>query len=147
MTTIDTRDFGRMELDENEFIDFRSPIYGYEHLKRFALLSDDEAGEGLVWLQSVDQPDVCFILIGPEVLGIEYEPVLPEEASTLLALEGSSPVYQLITVVPEDFKNTTVNLKSPIVINPANRFAAQVILDTDYPIRMPLFAGKEDEGC
>lgn len=146
MTTIDTRDFGRMELDESEFIDFRSPIYGYEQLKRFALLSDDEAGEGLVWLQSVDRPEVCFILLDPEALGLEYEPALPEETSGLLALEGD-PVYQLIAVVPQDFKDTTVNLKSPIVINPANRFAAQVILEADYPIRMPLFAGKEGEGC
>lgn len=146
MMTIDTRDFGRMELDENEFIVFRSPIYGYEHLKQFALLSDDEAGEGLMWLQSVEQPDVCFILLDPEAVGMEYTPEIPAEMRDLLALDGA-PVFRLIAVVPADFMDTTVNLKSPIVINVEKRYAAQVILEEDYPIRMPLFAGKEDDGC
>lgn len=144
--TIDTRDFGRMELDENEFIVFRSPIYGYEHLRRFALLSDDEAGAELTWLQSVEQPDVCFILLDPDAMGLAYEPELPAEVRDLLALSGP-PVYRLIAVVPQDFTGTTVNLKSPVVINPQQRFAAQVILEADYPIRMPLFAGKEGDGC
>lgn len=142
--TIDTRDFGRMELDENELIVFRSPIYGYEHLKRFALLSDDEAGGGLLWLQSVEESDVCFILMDPEALGLPYEPELPEEVRDLLAL-SEAPVFRLIAVVPNDFKDTTINLKSPVAINPEKRFAAQVILEADYPIRMPLFAGKEGE--
>lgn len=144
--TIDTRDFGRMELDEKELIVFRSPIYGYEDLERFALLSDDEAGEGLMWLQSVEQPDVCFILLDPAAIGIAYAPELPQETAELLRLAGA-PAYRLIAVVPENFANTTVNLKSPIVINPEAKCAAQVILEADYPIRMPLFAGKEGDGC
>ena len=42
---------------------------------------------------------------------------------------------------PEDYKDTTVNLKSPIVINIAENIGTQVILQTDYPFRFPVFTG------
>ena len=142
--TIETRDFGKMELNEDELVVFRSPIYGFEALERYALLSDDETAEGLMWLQSVDEPETCFILLDPVEVGIDnYSPELPEDIAAMLELE-SMPAVRLIAVVPADFRDTTVNLKSPIIINPKNKLAAQVILDADYPIRMRLFESKEE---
>ena len=41
-------------------------------------------------------------------------------------------------------KDSVVNMKSPIVINPENNLAKQVILEnTDYPIRHNLFGDFE----
>ncbi|MDL2327153.1 flagellar assembly protein FliW [Ruminococcaceae bacterium OttesenSCG-928-A11] len=143
--TIETRDFGSMELDESEVLQFSVPIFGFDALQRFVVLSDDEAGPGLLWLQSVDDPATCFILLDPEAIGLEYDPQVPAEASRQLKCEeGDALVVRVIAVVPEDFKDTTVNLKSPVVINTAKRLAAQVILEADYPIRMRLF---DEEGA
>ena len=140
--TITTRDFGTLELDENEIVTFRTPIYGFEWLTRYVLLSDDEAGAGLMWLQSTESPDVCFVLLDPEEIGLAYAPELPAEAlATLGAQDGLA--IRLVAVIPDDFRNATVNLKSPIVINPQNKTAAQVILEADFPIRMRLF---DEEG-
>lgn len=139
---ITTRDFGQLELDEKELVTFRSPIYGYEHLKKYAFLSDDSEGSGLMWLQSVEEPDTCFIILDPEVVGLAYAPELPEETVDLLQLQEQEPVICLVVVIPDDFKEATVNCKSPIVINPVKKYAAQVILEADYPIRMPLFAAE-----
>ncbi|MDL2293608.1 flagellar assembly protein FliW [Ruminococcaceae bacterium OttesenSCG-928-D13] len=145
--TIQTRDFGSMELDESEVLKFSVPIFGFDDLDQFVLLSDDEAGPGLLWLQSVQDPATCFILLDPDTIGLDYTPQVPAEAAKQLAAqEGDSLVVRLIAVVPEDFRETTVNLKSPVVINPAKRTAAQVILEADYPIRMRLFDG-EDAAC
>lgn len=140
--TITTRDFGTMELDESELLHFRAPIFGFEGLEKYVLLSDDEAGAGLMWLQSVDDSQTCFILLAPEEIGMEYAPRLAADTKELLQLDDA-PALRLIAVVPEDFKQTTVNLKSPIVINTAKKLAAQVILEDDYPIRMPLFGDEE----
>lgn len=137
---IETRDFGQMELNEEAVIDFVSPIYGFEDFRRYVLLSDDEVGAGLIWMQAVDEKDVCFILLDTEEVGINYIPELPGDIVELLELdEGQHPIVRVIAVVPEDFKKTRVNLKSPIIINPNNRKAAQVILEAEYPIRMQLF--------
>lgn len=143
--TIQTRDFGSIELDENAKLDFRGPIFGFDDLRQYVLLSDDEAGPGLMWLQSTEDAEVCFVLLDPAELGLDYNPEIAEDTVKLLEL-GSDPVLRLIAVVPQDFHNTTVNLKSPIIINPQNRAAAQVILEADYPIRMRLF-GEEGSQC
>lgn len=138
--TIYTRDFGKLELDENEVVIFRAPIFGFEYLKRFVLLVDDEAEGGLMWLQAVEDPEVCFILLDPQQVGLDYHPAVPEELRATLELgPEDEAAVRLVAVVPGDFRNTTVNLKSPIVINPAKKLAGQVILEEDYPIRMPLF--------
>ena len=39
---IETRDFGEMEIDPEEVVEFLSPIYGFENLRRFVLLYDDK---------------------------------------------------------------------------------------------------------
>lgn len=145
--TIETRDFGSMELDESAVLEFSMPLFGFEDLHRFVLLSDDEAGPGLLWLQSLDDTETCFILLDPESIGLEYQPQLDAAAAAQLKLEaGDAVVTRVIAVVPQDFKDTTVNLKSPIFINPAKQLAAQVILEADYPIRMRLFA-EEGASC
>lgn len=142
---IETRDFGNMELDENALVEFQLPVFGFEGLHRYVLLSDDETGPGLLWLQSLEKQDVCFVLLDPEELGLEYSPEIDRGVADLLKLEGA-PIVRVVAVVPDDFRDATVNLKSPIIINPKNKWAAQVILDADYPIRMPLF-DKEAKGC
>ena len=139
--TIETRDFGSMELDESAVLEFRVPIFGFEDLRRFVLLSDDEAGPGLLWLQSLEEKDTCFVLLDPDSMGLDYTPQIQPEAAQLLQLEqGDGVITRVIAVVPQDFRQTTVNLKSPVFINQKKQLAAQVILEADYPIRMQLFA-------
>lgn len=140
--TIMTRDFGQLELDEGQLLDFRSPIFGFDSLRKYVLLSDDQTGAGLMWLQSVEQPDTCFILLDPDEIGLDYKPALPEDTVKLLEIEKPAAI-RLIAVVPAEFRQTTVNLKSPIVINTDKQVAAQVILEDDYPIRMQLFSSEE----
>ena len=45
----------------------------------------------------------------------------------------------LMASIREPFSESTVNLKSPIVVNPQRHLAAQFILEEDFPIRYPLF--------
>ncbi len=140
--TILTRDFGEMELDSKAALEFRAPVLGFEDLRRFVVLSDDEAGPGLMWLQSLEKQDVCFIMLDPQEIGLDYAPEISREDAELLDLK-EAPVVRVLAVVPPNFMDTTVNLKSPILINPARRWGAQVVLDADYPIRMRLFGGEE----
>lgn len=140
--TVKTRDFGAIELDDKAVLEFASPIFGFEQLRRYVVLSDEEMGDGLFWLQALEDEEVCFILLDPLDLGLDYFPEVPADAAKQLELDAE-PVVRLIAVVPKDFKDTTVNLKSPILINPENQRAAQVILDADYPIRLRVFGGEE----
>lgn len=134
-----------MEIDSTEVVEFRSPIYGFENLRRFTFLYDDSVPGPFTWMQSLETPEVCFILADPAAVFPGYTPELPRETRKLLELDGAVPVWRAITVVPRDLEDATMNLKSPIVINPVQKCAAQVILDADYPLRAKLVGG--DEPC
>jgi flagellar assembly factor FliW len=141
---IKTRDFGDLSIDPEAIIHFKMPIYGFEEYPDFALLSDPDIGSSIVWLQSVQATDLCFILVDPKIACENYEPMLTDETRKVLKAKGiSDPAYWAIAVIPQEFKNSTVNLKSPVLIDLGNKSAAQIILDDDYPIRAPLVpAGK-----
>lgn len=138
---IDTKYFGNLEIDATEVVEFRSPIYGFENLRRFTFLYDDSVPGPFTWMQSLEAPDVCFILVDPSAVVTGYAPELPQETQKLLELDEAAPVWRAIAVVPRDLADATMNLKSPVVINPARKCAAQVILEADYPLRAKLMGG------
>jgi flagellar assembly factor FliW len=54
-----------------------------------------------------------------------------------------------IATVPEDFKNTTLNLKAPIVVNTNNNLAVQIVHPLNYEFRCPLYKDgwEYEDGC
>ena len=142
---LQTRDFGEIEIDEKDIFTFTGPIYGFESYRRFAFLYEEDIGEHFIWLQSVEEAGLCFFLVQPDLVSEHYAPELPEEASRLLG-EGDYMCW-LVASLREPFGKSTVNLKSPIVVNPKQHLAAQFVLQADLPIRHPLFRGEEDSTC
>lgn len=140
---IKTRDFGEVTVQNDSIITFPNGVYAFEELKSFVLLSP--LGENMypMWLQSAEKTDLCFIVFDPLALTADYTPAPEGEALTLLDYEeGDELSYLAIAVVPEDYKQTTVNLKSPVVINRTKSKGTQVILDADYKLKYPIFSKK-----
>lgn len=137
---IETRDFGPVEITENEIIQFPDGIYGFDNSKRFALL-DTGSSAGVMHLQCVDSPTPRFIVLDPFMILEDYAPNLPAEALKNLKADSIEALSLLvIAVIPEDFKASTVNLKSPIAINFKEHLGMQVILgNRDYSVRFRLF--------
>ena len=131
-----TRDLGEIEIDEKDIVTFTGPIFGFEKYRRFVFLYQEEIVENFIWLQSVEEPELCFILVQPDLITDHYQPQLPKEAKTLLG-DGDWMCW-LIVSLREPFQDSTVNLRSPIVVNPALRQAAQFVLEGNLPIRHPL---------
>ena len=138
-----TRDFGEVEIETSKIIHFQQPIFGFDEYITYALLQDPEAGEDIAWLQSLDDSTLCFILVSKRLAA----PYSPEYPANLEKLVGSGEVNcWLIAVVQEEFIKSTINLKSPILINWQTGFGAQVILEGDYPVRKPLLE-EADGAC
>lgn len=135
---IETRDFGKIQIDSREIVQFVEPIYGFEELKEFTLLSDSEIGDCFLWLQSVEKKDCCFILVDPKVLPASYNPKFPEHSIKALQLTDDNTVLRVIAVVPDDLSKATVNLKCPVVINREKKLAGQIMLEDDFPINAAL---------
>lgn len=135
--TVKTRDFGEVEVSQDDVVEFVEPILGFEDLERFVFLYSQVDCEGFVWLQSTEEEEICFILAAPEVLDEKYTPSVPAALGKKLG-EGELTIW-LVTVVRDDFTESTVNLKSPIFLNIKTRRAGQVVLEENYPIRKSLF--------
>lgn len=133
--TIDTRAFGTIDISEEGILEFNLPILGFESQKRYIILYDDEMGDSLAWLQSVSDKDICFIIIDPRALLASYSPTIQQSVLSQLELNQEDAVFRCLVVVPNQVSEATVNLKSPIIINPAKKLAAQVVLEEEYPIR------------
>lgn len=141
MMNIMTRDFGEIQIDESSILEFQYPIFGFEQYKKYVFLSEESIGDDFVWLQSVEQPEICFLLVAPHVVISDYCPEIPQNIQNVLG--DDDYMCWLIVVLKDTLEESTVNLKSPIVVNPMKKQAAQIILEADLPLRHPLVKGKE----
>ncbi len=135
-----TRDFGEIEVAPEDIITFASPMFGFEELNRYVFLFAEE-NTNIVWLQSVDNPHICFILADPKIVEDNYNPRLSPEVRDALG-EGDY-LFWLVVVVAEDFRDSTINMKSPVVVNLHTKRAVQTILEEDLPLRRPLAGSQE----
>lgn len=143
--TIKTRDFGEQVISEDKILNFPNGIFAFENEHRFIMFSP--LGEDVypAWLQSVDNESLCFIVFDPEQIAENYSVTIDEECLSAVQLgENTKPYFLVLAVVPGEYKETTVNLKSPIVINSDKMLAAQTIAAESYPIKFPIFK-KEGE--
>lgn len=138
---VQTRDFGAVDVNKEDFIKFDGRIFGFENYNDYILLYDDEFSGEYVWLQSAEEPDLCFIMANSALIP-DYKPDFEKEAEKVLG-KGEYE-YWLMMVVSENVKDSTVNLKSPVIINLSNNKAMQMIMEDEYPIKYYLFnSGKE----
>ncbi len=136
-----TRDFGEIEVDEDKIITFTGPIFGFDEYDKFFLMFDDEIGDNIAWLQSIQEEGLCFILINAADYSEIYKPTLSEKTKKQIG-QGDIDTW-LVCVVGENMEKSTLNLKSPILINSTNKTALQTILEENYPLRHPLLEKRE----
>lgn len=142
---VKTRDFDEIEVSEKDIITFPQGLFAFEEEKRFILLSPLGEGKTPVWLQSADNPSLCFIMFNPFEFCSDYRVTVPDEDISVLEMSDSKDlVFYVLAYVPDNHMDSTVNMKSPVIINTANCMAAQVIAAENYPIEFPVFA-KEGE--
>jgi flagellar assembly factor FliW len=124
---IDTKPFGKIEIEEKQKIKIPEGLFGFETQQDFALL--DAAQEPFYWLQSLDTVDVCFALIDPFVFRIDYEFEADDEDLKRIGIDSPQKIMVLaIVTIPNDGNPMTANLKGPLVINRENHQAMQVVL-------------------
>lgn len=139
---INTVRFGSLEVNESDVITFADGLLGFEHLVRFFIV--DPADDTLIlWLQSIDSPEVAFPILEPKIFKADYKVRLSASELRLLSLEGTAGssvlVYSILTI-PDDVTKMTANLKAPIVINAADQRGRQVVLqENDYTVRYAIY--------
>jgi flagellar assembly factor FliW len=138
--------FGPTEVEPKCIFTMPQGLYGFEEIDNYALITKQEDDVTLMWYQAISQTIPCFVVFDPFEIIEGYEPVMEPDDLKSFGGKTDGLVFLVIAAVPQDVSKTTVNLKSPIVIDPQNRVARQVILaNKDYPIRFSLANGEEVE--
>ena len=123
---IETTRFGPVEVDESRLIEIPAGLLGFSSFKTFSLLQPDENGV-FVWLQSVETPDLAFVVTDPALWVPDFQATIRKEQMEELGLNETGDA-QVLVIVNKREKSLTANLQGPIVINTANRRAMQLVL-------------------
>jgi len=137
MKTIQTR-FGEIDYDPDNCLLFPEGLVGFEGLCKFIVMPNEKEGP-LFWIQSVEDPQVAFVLTDPTNFYYDYK-VVPdgrERQKLGIGEDDECHVVSVVTVPPD--RKITLNLAAPILFAPKSNRALQVILEgTTFSTQTPL---------
>ena len=132
-----TKNFGMISYQPESELEFPRGLPGFDERRRFVAVRFVES-DPLVYLQSLDDPDLCFITMPVLAVDPRYRLKLAGEDLGEIGLPAvrqpriGEDVFCL-TVLSVRETGPTANLLAPIVINLKTRKAVQAIAsDGDY---------------
>ena len=138
-----TKNFGELDVQEDKIITFEKGIPGFNQLKDYIIINDQEETSPFCWLQSIEEPALAFVLVNPFLVNPGYNPELPEAEVEKLG-EARPEDYTVLSIVkvPKEVEQMTANLMAPIVINLKTRKGKQIITNGDNAlVRYKIFEG------
>ncbi len=122
-----TKTNGVVQVQDDKILTFEEGLFGFEDYKKFALI--DSEYEPFIWLQSIENQNLAFLIIDPFLVCSSYEADIDD--SSLAKIDVTKPedvVIMTIVTVPQDGSAITANFQGPLVINKQNKKCLQVIL-------------------
>jgi len=153
MPTTATRFFEECEYDLEDVFSFPSGLPGFEDQRSFLFLKMPDS-DPLMFLQSLTEPALCFILLPARVIVPDFEIELTgEERQELHLAAGIEPKIGVnilcgALVCSAPGSAPTANMLAPIVINLKDKIGMQVISSgSHYTCRHPLHFAETVSVC
>jgi flagellar assembly factor FliW len=115
-----------VDVNDDRIVTFPAGLLGFSSFKRFALLQPDDEGV-FFWLQSVDAPELAFVVTDPSLWAPEYEATIRREQMEDLQLAKLEDA-QVFVIVNRYDRTLTANLQGPLVVNVTNQQGIQLVL-------------------
>ena len=134
--------FGDLEIAKEQIFTFAEGIPGFPDDKQFAYLPFGNADKTtFIYLQSINTPELTFLLADPFSFFHDYVIDLSDELGSQLKFDSNNrpQVYTIVTI-PEKTEEMTTNLLAPVLLNWRDKIGQQVILEkAPYTTRHRLF--------
>ena len=143
---VQTTRFGAVEVESNRVLDFPSGLLGFASYRRFVLLQPDEEGV-FYWLQSVDAPELAFVVTDPRLWSDEYQAVIRQDQLDTMGMRSMDEA-QLFVIVNKYDDTLTANFQGPLVVNLANQQGMQLVLaDRQWTTRHEIARLAQDQAA
>lgn len=128
-------------LSPEAVVTFPDGLPGFENCRRFVLMSSSTLAPFTV-VQGLDgATPPSFVAIEPKIVEQNYQTALARPDLVRLGAEADHPLLWLALVATRPDGTATVNLRAPLVINPASMRGIQLVTsDAAYPLEHPLAA-------
>lgn len=131
MPLFETKNFGQIPYELESTIEFPVGLPGFEDRRRFVALHFDGT-DPLVYLQSVEEPGLCFITMPVLAVDPQYQLVVSGEDLALVGLPSErqpriGEEIACLTVLSIREGGPTANLLAPVVVNLGNLKAVQAV--------------------
>jgi len=132
-----------MTVMENDVpvVEMRGGLLGFPEYTQFTLIKMND--EGLVYrLQSLQDEAINFVVVPAASFFPSYAPVVDDEVAARFDLvNGREILILLVVTLGETFKDSTVNLMAPLLLDPNAQIAEQIIVENaNLSVRTPLLA-------
>ena len=124
--------FGELEIPEQNIIEFPKGIIGFEQFRKYVLLEREDS-DPFCWLQSLEDPNLAFVVINPTIffrnykIEIHYKELEDIQVASLDRIE----IFAIVTI-PEDISKMSANLLGPLVVNLDNNLGKQIVLTNSH---------------
>lgn len=134
---VKTTRFGVVEVEDGRVLKFPEGILGFPDHHEFVLMQTDIEGN-FFWLQSVDRPELAFVVCDPLLFVPDYNIPAKTDDFERIGLASTADL-QVFIIVNKVNRLLTGNLQGPLAINAQNRCGRQLILsEKKYNTRHPL---------
>lgn len=123
-----TSRFGEISFEEKDILFLPKGILGFSQLSKYVIIEKSEY-DPFKWLQSVEDPDVAFVIVDPILFFPNYKlEVHEKELEELSFQQMKELITYVIVTVPPDLSQMSADLLGPLVINSRKRIAKQVVM-------------------
>jgi flagellar assembly factor FliW len=127
--------FADVEVEARDVIAFPDGLPGYEANREFVLLELADVAP-LKVLHAVNAAEPCFLVVDPKGVLATYQCSLSGADRHRLGAADDSTLLWLAIVIMDEGGEIAVNLRAPIVIDPARMTGRQVMPNACvYPLR------------
>lgn len=127
MIKVNTTRFGEISIPQEKIITFKDGIPGFSESKRYAIL--DYKDTFLKWLQSLDEPDLAFLIVEASSLEPNYHFIIDKSVKDYLDVEDENSLIVFLILRVENGV-IKANFNGPLIFNYQNMLGVQVIIDT-----------------
>jgi len=143
---VNTKSNGPVEVTDDHLLSVPEGIFGFEDYTKYALIDSDY--EPFIWLQSVEKPEVAFLIVDPFLICSNYETDIDDESLKKIGISKPEDIIIMtIVTVPSSGSPITANFAGPLVINKTTRQCMQVILnDNRWSTKVDIMAMLQGNG-